>query len=51
MAEPLRVKKICPNCFAKDGVSIVLEKSGDQYVCPRCGTRYIEDDTGMLRRV
>ncbi len=51
MVEPLRVKKICPKCFAMDGVSIVLEKYGDEYICPRCGTRYIEDENGMLKRV
>lgn len=51
MAEPLKVKKICPKCFAEDGVSIVLEKKRVTYVCPRCGSRYKEDENGMLVRV
>ncbi len=50
MAEPLRVKKICPNCFSSLGVSVLLEKQGDYWVCPRCGNKYEEKD-GMLRRV
>ncbi len=49
--EPLKVKRICPNCFSNDGLSIVLEKRGKEYVCPRCGSRYVEDEEGNLRRL
>ncbi len=50
MVEPVRVKKICPRCFSTEGVSIVLEQKGEKWVCPRCGTEYVEEN-GMLKRV
>ncbi len=51
MAEPVKPKKICPNCFAHGGVSIVLEKKRTTWVCPKCGKRYKEDENGFLKKV
>ncbi len=51
MAEPVKPKKICPNCFAHGGVSVVLEKKRKTWVCPKCGTRYKEDENGFLKKV
>ncbi len=50
MLKPLKVKYICPNCFSKEGISVLLEKRGNYWVCPRCSSRYKEVD-GNLERV
>ena len=38
---------ICPQCYAEDGIVMLLESDSHGASCPRCGTRYAGVASGI----
>ncbi len=44
-------KEACPACFAETGQSVILEKQGEEYVCPSNSSHRFKKEEGFLVRV
>lgn len=44
-------KQACPRCFAKTGETVVLEKEGEIYRCPKNPSHEFKMKDGFLKKI